>query len=208
MTLLSHTMKISYTPDHEVTSSGAMKATGSTLEEWFAALDAQGGPTLGRKTLADYLLKERKVDSWWAVTLAVEYEKARGALEKDARIRGYGICATKSVTATPGAVYDALLDVRSWMGAGAKADPKEGGAFEDGDGHRGVFKRLAPGKTIKFTWTGPGHQDVEEVEIKLSAAGPKTSVVLNHSRLPDRAAADGMRAAWARVLDIVKEKLA
>jgi hypothetical protein len=32
-------------------------------------------------------------------------------------------------------------------------------------------------------------------------------VGLNHERLPDRAAADGVRAAWAKVLGGIKERL-
>jgi uncharacterized protein YndB with AHSA1/START domain len=200
-------MKVIYKPEQEVTSAAVQKATGQSMDAWFAELDTRGGVTQGRKALSDYLFKEKKVDAWWTVTLAVEYEKARGAVEKDALIRGYGICVTKSIAAPPAKVYAALLDAKSWMGPNSTAALKEGGAWDDGDGHSGVFKRLAPGKTMKFSWAGKGHQNVEEVEIKFTAAGAKTSVVLNHSRLPDRAAADGMRAAWARVLDAIKEKV-
>jgi len=201
-------MKVTYNPDHEVTSAAALEATGQSLESWFAALDAQGGVAQGRKALAEYLFKERKVDAWWTSTLAVEYEKARGAVEKDSFIRGYNICVTKTATAAPAKIYDALLDAGAWMGTKAKVDMKEGGVFDDGDGHQGVFTRLAPGKTMKFTWAGKGHQSVEEVEIKFTVTGPKTSIVLNHTRLPDRAAADGMRAAWSKALDVIKEKVA
>jgi hypothetical protein len=34
-----------------------------------------------------------------------------------------------------------------------------------------------------------------------------SSIVLNHDRLRDRAAADGMRAAWATVLEDLRERL-
>ncbi|MDX2154501.1 MAG: SRPBCC family protein [Bryobacteraceae bacterium] len=201
-------MKVSYNPDQEINSAAAQIATGLPFEAWFSDLDAKGGVALGRKAITDYLLRERQVDGWWATTLAVEYEKARGALEKDSSIRGYNICVTKSVGASPGEIFEALLDIASWMGAKARFDLAEGGAFDDGDGHHGVFKRLAPAKMMKFTWAGAGHQAVEEVEVKLTVSGSKTSIVLNHTRLPDRAAADGMRRAWAEVLDIIKEKVA
>ncbi|MBI4903046.1 MAG: SRPBCC domain-containing protein [Acidobacteria bacterium] len=201
-------MKVTYQPDQEFTSAAAKKATGRTIEEWFAALDAKGGIAQGRRALGDYLFKECKVDAWWTATLNVEYEKARGAVEKDSCVRGYGICVTKSVTAPPARIYDALTGITAWMGPKTKFDLKEGGAFDDGDGHSGIFKRLAPGKTMKFTWTGHGHQNVEEVEIKFTVTGAMTSIVLNHTRLPDRTAADGMRAAWAKALDIIKDKVA
>jgi uncharacterized protein YndB with AHSA1/START domain len=201
-------MKITYKPDHEITSAAAPSATGKSLDAWFAELDAKGGVAQGRRALTDYLFKDKKVDAWWTTTLVVEYEKARGAVEKDGAVKGYNICVTKSVVAAPAKIYDALLDMRAWMGPKAAIDLREGGAFDDGDGHRGVFKRLTPAKTIRFTWEGKGHQAVEDIEIRFTVAGAKTSIVLNHNRLPDRAAADGMRAAWAQVLDAVKAKVA
>lgn len=158
--------------------------------------------------MSDYLFKERKVDAWWTTTLAVEYEKARGVLEKDGLAKGYNICVTKTLGAPPAKIYAALIDTARWLGAESSADVREGGAFDDGDGHRGVFKRLNPGKLIRFTWEGAGHQPVEEVEIKFTPNGAKTSVVLNHTRLLDRAAADGMRAAWGEVLDYAKSCVA
>jgi uncharacterized protein YndB with AHSA1/START domain len=201
-------MKVTYQPDQEFTPAAAQSATGKTIDAWFAELDAQGGVAAGRRALSDYLFKDKKVDAWWTTTLVVEHEKARGAVEKDGQAKGYNICVTKSVAAPPQKIYDALLDMKAWLGAQANLDLREGGAFDDGEGHRGVFKRLAPGKTIRFTWEGKGHQKAEDVEIKFTVAGAKTSIVLNHNRLPDRAAADGMRAAWTRVLDSIKEKVA
>lgn len=201
-------MKITYKPDHEVSSTAAQSATGHSFDAWFAEFDSMGGPTQGRKAFNDYLFKERKVDAWWTGTLVVEYERARGAVEKDGLLKGYNICVTKSVAATPLKVYEALLATKAWMGAKSSAEMREGGAFEDGDGHRGTIKRLTPGKLIRFTWEGRGHQTSEEVEIKLTDSGAKTSIVLNHTRLPDRSAADGMRAAWTQVLETIKAQTA
>jgi hypothetical protein len=198
-------MKVTYQSDHEVSSAAAERATGRSMEAWFAEFDSMGGPGQGRKSIGDYLMKEKKVDAWWTGTLVVEYEKARGVVEKDGMVKGYNICVTKSVAGEGLKVYEGLLDEGVW---GCAGELREGGAFEDGDGHRGVFKRLNPGKLMRFTWEGIGHQPGEEVEIKLTAAGAKTSIVLTHTRLADRAAADGMRGAWGRVLEIIKERAA
>lgn len=200
-------MQVNYSADHEWSSAAAKQSTGRSIEEWFAALDARGGPGQGRKALGDFLVKEQKVDAWWTTTLLVEYEKARGVTEKDGGPRGYSICVTKAVPATPQQVYDVLVDATWWLGPRAQADFREGGAFDDQEGHRGIVKKANAGKTLRFTWEGPGHQAGEVVEIKLAASGAKTSIVLNHDRLPDRAAADGMRTAWGKVLEGLKEKL-
>jgi len=197
---MSH-MKIDYVSEQDVANAKA--ATGKTLDEWFKELDAMGGIAKGRKELGAQLLKD-KVDPWWITTLLVEYENARGAKEKDGLPKGYNICVTKSVNAPPDSVYTALRDTKWWLGVAAKDDS----AFDDGDGHRGEFKKLTPSKLLRFTWTGDRHQACETVEIKLTPAAAKTSIVLNHERLPDRAAADGMRAAWGKVLEALKAKLA
>jgi hypothetical protein len=63
------------------------------------------------------------VDAWWATTLIVEYEKARGAVEKDGLVKGYNICVTKSVSAQPAKVYEGLL---GWLSDSFEADLRDG----------------------------------------------------------------------------------
>jgi uncharacterized protein YndB with AHSA1/START domain len=198
-------MRVEYVSEHDLSSAKA--ATGKALDEWFQVLDAMGGAAKGRKELGALLMKD-KVEAWWITTLLVEYEKTRGVTEKDGFVKGYNICVTKSIAAAPEQVYEALRDVSWWLGAKTSADVKDGGSFDDGEGHFGSFKKLTPGKLLRFSWSGPGHQTCEGVEIKLTAAAGKTSIVLNHERLPDRAAADGMRSAWVKVLENLKARLA
>ncbi len=199
-------MHVDYVPEHDSTPAGVVRATGRGFDEWFRELDGLGGPGLGRRALGEALVA-RKLDAWWVTTLLVEYEKARGVTDKDGAPTGYNICVTKSVAGPPVRVYAEWLDTAWWLGPGASL-PQEGADFDDGDGHSGTWKKLAPGKALRFTWAGVGHQRAEMVDIKLSASGAKTAIVLNHSRLPDRSAADGMRAAWSGVLDTLKERLA
>jgi len=200
-------MQVQYDSQFPVNDASARQHTGKTLSEWFTLLDKRCGPAAGRRAWTDVLFKELKVDAWWVTTLSVEYEAARGIVEKDGKPKGYNICVTKSVTAQPAAIYDALCDAHVLFGPGAKADFKEGGAIDAGNGHRGVFKKVVTGKTLRFTWEGEQHHAAELIEIKFTPAGAKTSVVLNHDRLANRAAADGMRAAWADSLDRLKAKL-
>jgi uncharacterized protein YndB with AHSA1/START domain len=200
-------MRINYESEHDTAGASAKAATGRTYEDWFRLLDAAGGATAGRKALGDLLLKKHNLDAWWAITLIVEYEKTRGAFDKDGAPRGYNICVTKSFSAPPARAFEELAKGAWWLGPKATATLAEGAAFDDGDGHTGTFKKVVPGKSIKFTWQGAGHQLGETVEIKLTPSGAKTAVALTHDRLPDRAAADGMRAAWAAFLEAWKLRL-
>ncbi len=184
-------MHINYKAVHEI---------GGQTEKWYAQLDARGGPPAGRKALGEWLMKTGKLDAWWTATVLVEYEKSRNGGTSS----GYNICVTKSIGATPETVYKLLADSAWWLGTGLQNEKR----FDDGDGHSGRVKKLTPSKLLRFTWEGEGHGPAEVVEIKLAASGAKCGVTLNHTGLPDRAAADGMRAAWADVLRRVQEKAA
>ena len=198
-------MNVEYKSECEVTSASAKTSTGRTLDEWYAELDAHGGTSVGRRVHTEYLFRQLKVDPWWATTIIVEYERARGVLEKDGMPKGYNICATKALTAEPAAIFEQFSDASWWLSKDAQVI--EGAAFDDGDGHKGVFKRVTAGKVIRFTWDGKGHHPCEVVEIKATTSGGKTSVVMSHDRLQTRAAADGMRAAWGQVLSNLKARL-
>ena len=198
-------MNVDYKPEREVTSTAAKAATGRTLEEWYAELDAHGGTSVGRRVHTEYLFRQLKVEPWWTTTIIVEYEKARGVLEKDGLPKGYNICATKALTAEPAAIFEQFSDASWWLSKDAQV--VEGSTFDDGDGHKGVFKKVTAGKVIRFTWDGKNHHPGEVIEIKSTTSGGKTSVMMNHDRLQTRAAADGMRAAWGLILNRLKDRL-
>ncbi|MBA3975103.1 MAG: hypothetical protein C0504_12910 [Candidatus Solibacter sp.] len=198
-------MKVDYTPRSEVSPEAAKAATGRTLEQWYGVLDAKGGASEGRRVLTEYLFRQLKVDAWWTTTIIVEYEKARGIAEKDGLPKGYNICVTKALTVTPERAVDEFADGSWWLGKGAKV--VEGGTFDAGGGHKGRFKKVTPGKLIRFTWEGPGHAPVEVIDIKAIVTAGKTSLTINHDRLQSRDTADGMREAWAKVLNELKDRL-
>lgn len=198
-------MKVDYKPQSEVSPASAKAATGRTLDEWYALLDEKGGLAEGRRVLTEYLFRQLKVDAWWTTTIIVEYEKARGIAEKDGLPKGYNICVTKAVAVAPERAVDEFADGSWWLGKGVKV--AEGEAFDAGDGHKGRFKKVTPGKLIRFTWEGPGHAPVEVIDIKAIVTAGKTSLTINHDRLQSRDTADGMREAWAKVLNELKDRL-
>lgn len=199
-------MKVDYKPQNEVSPASAKAATGRTLDEWYAELDAKGGVAEGRRVLTEHLFRQLKLDAWWTTTIVVEYEKARGAVEKDGLPKGYNICVTKALTAAPERVLDEFADGSWWLGKDVKV--AEGASFDAGEGHKGKFKKVTPGKLIRFTWEGPGHAPVEVIDIKATVTAGKTSALINHDRLQTRDTADGMREAWAKVLNELKDRLA
>jgi uncharacterized protein YndB with AHSA1/START domain len=189
----------------------AQAATGKTLSEWFAQIDAWGGAALGRREIGQRLLDGYTLDPWWVATLNIEYEAARGLKEKDGRAKGYTICATKSLKATPQACYDACASAAAldrWLGAGHTLDFRDGGSLANADGNRAQIRKLSPAKTIKLVWQQADAAPDTPVEIKFASAGAKTTVMITHERLQDRAAADGLRRAWGEALERLKAALA
>ncbi len=94
-------MKVERKADHAVSEASCKEATGKSIADWFKALDKHGGIALGRRELSKWVEHEHDVDIWWATTIVNEYEIARGDLAKDGKPKGYSICPTKSIKASP-----------------------------------------------------------------------------------------------------------
>src|SRR5262245_58758937 len=113
-------MKRPNNPERKSDDKTCKAETGKTRAEWFAAIDKSGAE--GRASVGKWL-QAQKVDPWWNSTIAIDYEAAKGIVEKDGRPRGYSICSTKSVdadakrtwkaiTGKPGLVWGAVKKVR------------------------------------------------------------------------------------------------
>lgn len=200
-------MQIQLKPDHALDQ--AATATGKSLPQWFAQIDAWGGPELGRRDIGQRLL-EQKIDPWWIATLNIEYEAAKGITEKDGRAKGYTICATKAVKATPAQCYAAFASAAAldrWLGPTHALDFRDGGSLRNGDGNSALLKKINPDKAIKLVWQQPDAAADTPVEIKFAASGAKTTVTITHERLQTRADADGLRRAWGESLERLKAVL-
>ena len=140
----------------------------------------------------------------------IEYELARGAVEKDGKPKGYTICATKSVKADPADCYGAFATAAAldrWFGPRHDARIENGGHWRNADGNQATIKKVNPGKTIRLTWEDGGLTMPTPVEIKFAPSGGKTTVMVTIDRLQTRAEADGYRRAWGEALDRLKQTI-
>lgn len=184
--------------------------TGRSLDEWFALLDAFGGPAKGRREIGNHLLATYRIDPWWVATLNIEYEAHHGLREKDGKPTGYMVCATKSIKAPAQACFDAFASAKAldrWLGSGHVLDFRDGGELRNGDGNLATLRRINPGKTIKLVWQQADAAAGTPVEVKFEPVGAKTTVMVTHDRLQTRADADGLRRAWGGALDRLKGQL-
>ncbi len=188
-----------------------MERTGKTLKQWFEHLDSQGGLERGRRELVNGLYEALGKDEWWATSIAVEYEKARGQKEKDGLPKGYSICVTKAVAAPLARVYGAWADAKAldaWLGPRTVLDLTAGGRLENADGDRATFQRVRANKDLRFTWDHARRAPGSQVEVAFADKGQgKVGITLNHTRIQDRRHADELRAGWGAAFEALKSRL-
>lgn len=199
-------MKVTLQSDQVIDDATCKAVTGKTLAEWIGILESKPDLTKSRRDAINWVLDEfGRGDFWWPTTIWVEYEAKNGIVKKDGRPEGYNICSTKSIAAPMEKVFaafhaDGLAD---WFGK-ATAD---GDGMIDESGNRITVVRVREGKDHRWGWRTAGTDQDTEIDIMLAEKGGKVGITLNHNRIPSRAEADGLRAAWAESLTRLKSLL-
>jgi uncharacterized protein YndB with AHSA1/START domain len=76
----------------------------------------------------------------------------------------------------------------------------EGDAWENGDGNRGIVRKLRAPKSVVLTWDTPGFAEGSVIEALFQPKGAGCGVVVNHTRIATRDDADAARAMWDEAL--------
>ncbi len=162
-------------------SDAALKAkTGCTWERWVRALDYVQAHTWPHRDIARYVREKFKVDSWWAQTVTVGYERIKG-LRAIGQRRDGSFEATKSRTF---AVPLARL-YRAWSDARTRERWLPGVAL--------TVRTATRNKSMRITWS-------DRTSVALGFAGKsagKSQVAIQHQKLPDKPAATRMKEFWA-----------
>ena len=198
-------MQFTFAPDFAVNDSSCLAVTGKTLPQWFAHLEQAGLASKRREAIAlMYDETGRGKDTWWATTVWVEFERARGVVQRDGRPEGYNLCCTTSFKRTPAEIYpffSSEAQVAQWVD-GWQGALTAGASFACGP-CQGTVGRIRPAKDIRLAWQSPGF-GATDVEIQFNEMGGKTTVNIYHKRIASRDEADGLRRAWSGALDKLK----
>jgi hypothetical protein len=165
--------------------------TGCSWERWVKALDHHGAAEMSHREIAELVRKNYKVGDWWTQTVTVGYERIKGLRARGQRRDG-SYEATKSRTfAVPvSELFDAWANQktrRRWL-----KDEKV------------RIRTATPSKSMRLDWT-----DGSIIAVGFMAKGKaKSSVAVQHTRLPDRDAADRLKQYWSDRLDALREVLA
>lgn len=202
-------MIVSNEPDFPVDDAACKANTGKAFSEWFAELDRIDALGMGRRETVRWIYETiGSTDPWWPVTLAVEYEKAKGLVKKDGLPEGYTICVTKSVKAPVSRVYATWTDPAKFaemFGDSGTQNVVEGGNIACKGGCKGTFSRIRPDKDLRFTWEHPGCTAPMTVDVQFQDVGGKTTMNVMTSRIQSRGEADSLRVSWTAALDRLKQ---
>ena len=163
-------------------SEATEKATGKGWDEWMSLLDAAGGREMSHKQLVAHLAAHHHVSPWWQQQIAVGYENSRGLRAKHEMTNGYQISRSRTMAVSAARLFETWLDEEArhrWL--------------PDADFS---IRKATPPKSIRLNWA-----DGSLVEVNLTAKGPdKTTVTVQHSKLPNPESAEQMKSYWSAAL--------
>jgi hypothetical protein len=173
-------------------SDAAIKeGTGCTWNRWVHALDHDGAAEMSHRDIAALVRAKYKVGSWWTQTVTVGYERIKGLRVRGQQRNGtFGATKSRTFNVPISALFDAWTDAsirKRWLNeAGVR-----------------VRTATAP-KSVRLGWS-----DGTIVAAGFTAKGAaKSSVAIEHSKLPDKAAADRVKEEWSERFDALGALLA
>lgn len=166
-------------------SDAVIKArTGCTWEKWVKSLDHHGADKLSHREIAEMVSTKWKVGDWWSQTVAVGYERIKGLRAVGQRRDGtYEASKSRTFNVSVGELFDAWADARTrirWLG-GAKVR----------------IRTASRPRSMRMDWNG-----TSIVAAGFTEKGPgKSSVAIQHTKLPDKEAAATLKKYWSDRLE-------
>jgi hypothetical protein len=182
--------KIDYAALAGMSDAAIKEKTGCTWEKWVKSLDYYGGDKMEHRDIAKLIHEKYKVGPWWTQTVAVGYERIKGLRARGQRRDGtYEASKSRTFNVPVKTLYDA------WANAASR-------------------KKFLDGKDLKVTTaTSPKSMRVRWADGTIIALGfypkgeSKSSVAIQHTKLPDRETANALKKFWSERLDALAEIL-
>jgi hypothetical protein len=166
--------------------------TGRGWEEWFDLLDEWGAAERPHREIARWVADQLGIGPlvWDAQAITSSYERARGLRAVGETEQGFAASTSRTVAVPVERLFDAVVDEsqrRSWLPDGELSE-----------------RTATRPRSARFDW-GDG---TSRVMVVFDAKGEqKSTVALQHVRLPDIDAADRMKAYWRERVTALKEEL-
>jgi len=165
--------------------------TGCKWERWVHALDHYGADKMSHTEIARLVHEKYKTDGWWSQTVAVGYERIKGLRARGQQRNGtFQISKSRTYNVPVTTLFDAWTDARArqqWL--------QEPGVR--------VRKATRP-KSIRLGWPDGGIVAVGF----FSKGESKSSVAIEHTKLPDRETGERLKEEWSDRFDALRDVLA
>ena len=87
-----------------------VKGTGRDWAHWLTLLDDWGAMTRTHTEIARWLTATQDIPGWWAQTVTVGYERARGRRAVNQTTRGFEVSVSKTIRAPLATVWEQVTD--------------------------------------------------------------------------------------------------
>ncbi|HYN80635.1 MAG TPA: hypothetical protein VES88_03975 [Gemmatimonadaceae bacterium] len=165
--------------------------TGCTWVRWVTALDYHGAEQMAHGDIARLVNEKYKIPGWWSQTVTVGYERIKGLRARGQRRDGtYEASKSRTFNVPVTKLFDAWKDAnvrKRWLD------------------ETGVKVRTATApKSMRLGWS-----DGTIVAVGFTPKGAKkSSVAVQHTKLPDRVTADRLKQYWSEQFDALSDALA
>lgn len=180
--------------DHErlagASDDAVREATGMGWVEWAEALDRLGADSMDHRAIAAHVAERYPVSEWWSQMVTVAYERFRGLRDVgQGRDGQYAVSRSRTVPVGVDRLWEAV------------EDPAERGRWLP---ETPLETRTAnPPKSIRWTL-----DDGTRLDAYFTDKGEgRSTLTLQHRKLPDREAADRAKAFWADRLTGLAQRL-
>ncbi|HKY35235.1 MAG TPA: hypothetical protein VJN18_04795 [Polyangiaceae bacterium] len=169
-----------------VSTDAVARRTGKSWDDWFNVLDSAGAATLDQRGVIAILAQKHGIGPWWQQMIAVGYESVRGKSDKPPASDGFRINSSCTLDAPLPRVF------RLWNDAGERARWLADDRF--------VVRGATADKSIRARW-GKG---TSHVAVSFSEKSGRTEVSVEHHQIESSAAAEQMKAYWAKKLGLLE----
>jgi hypothetical protein len=173
-----------------VSTDAVMRRTGKYWDDWFEVLDNAGAHNLDQRGIIAILAQKHGIGPWWQQMIAVGYESLRSKAEKPPAPDGFHINSSCTIDAPLPRVF------RLWNDAGERARWLADDRF--------VVRGSGSDKVIRARW-GKG---TSHIAVSFAEKAGRTEVSVEHHQIESRAAAEQMKAYWAKKLGLLDQALA
>lgn len=188
--LAAEAPKASEGPALAMSDAAIRRRTGRGWEDWFALLDEWGAAERTHPEIARWVAAEHGIGGWDAQAVTVTYERARALRAVGEGPGGFTVTASKTVAVPVDRLFDAVADPalrERWLPG---ADLRERTATRP--------------RSARFDWGDGGTRVNAYFAAK---GGDRSTVALQHERLPDGGEADRLKAFWRERVAALKEVL-